>query len=283
MTSENACLLLDSGDGRKLEQFGPYVLDRPAAGALWPRRLSSGEWESAHARFERRTDRDGDWRQTIKIPAFWTIRERGIQLKVSLTPFGHVGVFPEHFTAWPWIKTCLSAVSGEKSVLNLFAYTGAATVFCAIHGARVTHLDASRPMVTWANENARLNNVPTERVVWVVDDVKKFLSREIRRGKIYSGIILDPPTYGRGTKKELFKIEQDLFALLDQCRQLLSEKNAFLYLSCHTPGLSGLTLANVLARSFQSTGEVSHGEMTLSGNTGILPLPSGTFSTWKQS
>ncbi len=261
---------LDSGYGKKLEQFGPYRFIRPAAQAMWSPKLPESEWDKADASFTR----EGEYRWNRKVKEEWTIRLSGIQFKLSTTDFGHLGVFPEHQDVWTW---CQKKLRKGDQVLNLFAYSGGATLACAQAGAEVCHLDASKGMVAWARENAVLNGLERHPIRWIVDDAFKFLKRERSRGKRYEGIILDPPTFGRGSQGQVFKIEKELTELLALCRDLLSDNPRFIALSCHTPGFTPLILDHVLADYFPQ-GSIECGEMQLKGEAGTLP--NGTYARW---
>lgn len=275
--------LIDSGYGRKLEQFGEIVLDRPCAQAIWKPALAKNEWQNAHGKFERLTEKDGRWKFFKKIPEHWDIKVHENIMKCSTTSFGHVGMFPEQHAQWHWLNQTVQKFQTQK-VLNLFAYSGGSTLACASAGAKVIHLDASKPMVTWARENAEKSSLAQDKTVWVVEDVSKFLKREVRRGNTYNGIILDPPSFGRGPKKELFKIEQHFQELLDLCMQALDKNRDFVLLSCHTPGLSAQVLENVLRMSLNtSEGHYESGEMVLQGEKGTLPLPSGCYTRWTKN
>ena len=273
--------LLDSGRGRKLERFGSVILARPCAQAVWLPALPPEAWRAADASFDRE---DGNrWQGRGRLPDHWTIEAEGIRFHLATTDFGHLGIFPEQRAQWRWLReTCAAAAAarGEApSVLNLFAYSGGSSLAAARGGARVTHLDASRGMVDWAAENARLNGLDTIR--WIVDDAHKFLHREVRRGRKYDGIVLDPPTYGRGEGGETYKLERDLPETLSLCRSLLSEKPLFVLLSAHTPGCTGQVLENLLAQAASGLGgSIESGEMLLEGAPGVLPLPSGTWARW---
>ena len=213
--------LVDSGNGRKLERFGDYLLERPSAQAVWKPQLSQKIWASADAYFKRVTDKEGTWVFRSSLPSSWVINVGGIRMKMSPTPFGHLGIFPEQVYFWKWLNGAVkNTPQPEPKVLNLFAYSGGSTLACAAAGARVCHLDASRPIVGWARENAALSEIPEGKIQWVLDDVMKFVQREVRRGRRYDGIILDPPSFGRGPKKEIFKIEHELGTLLQDCQTL---------------------------------------------------------------
>jgi 23S rRNA (cytosine1962-C5)-methyltransferase len=274
--------LIDTGDGRKLERFGPWLISRPASQAVWKPSLPLSKWEEADAIFSR--EGDNHWLKKPTPWEPWTIEIEEILFKLSPTDFGHLGIFPEHCLFWKWMYTHLSSISKREAapvrVLNLFAYSGGATLAAAKAGAHVCHLDASKGMVSWARENAQLNHLEKAPIRWIVDDVSKFLSRELRRGSLYEAIILDPPSFGRGSRRELFKIEEDLPPLLDQCRELLSDNPLFVILSCHTPGFSPLVLHNLLSQCLQGQGQVEAGEMLLEGERGTLSLPCGTYARW---
>ena len=280
---KNSYFLIDSGEGRKLEQFGPYVIDRPCSQAVWRKQLSEDVWKSCDAFFTR--EGDNRWIFHTKIPESWTIQVSDIVFKISPTDFGHLGIFPEQADFWAWIQRSVrfeSKVRPEPlKVLNLFAYSGGSTLAVAKAGAQVCHLDASKGMVSWARENAGLNELGQAPIRWIIDDVTKFLQRELKRGVRYDAVVLDPPTFGRGSRGELFKIESDLMRMLDQCRSLLSDKPLFILLSCHTPGFSPIVIQNVLEQMMGDfSGKTDYGEMVLTGGPEVLPIPSGVFARW---
>ena len=273
--------LLDSGAGRKLERFGEFLIERPCAQAVWRPRLPEDEWERADAKFTRR---DGNrWLFRRTLPEWWPVEIAGVRFRIQPTDFGHLGVFPEHAGAWAWMRILAAARPDAPPlrVLNLFAYSGGATLAAARLGWEVCHLDASRKMVAWARENAVLNDLADAPIRWIVDDVQKFLKREARRKRTYDGIILDPPSFGRGRRQEIFKIDEHLLNILEACRDVLSLKPAFLYLSCHTPGYTPLVLRHLLAQSLDSkTGRIEAGEMTLGGDSEVFAVPCGTYAVW---
>jgi 23S rRNA (cytosine1962-C5)-methyltransferase len=278
-SKQNTYALIDSGHGRKLEQFGPYLISRPAAQAVWHPQLPENKWKQADAIFTRETE--NRWIKNRDLPEFWTIDIAGIQFKIAPTDFGHLGVFPEQRDTWDWIQRKIqSCKMRNPRVLNLFAYSGGATFAAAKAGAQVCHLDSSKGMVAWARENAELNQLKQAPIKWIVEDVNKYLKRELRRGSRYEGIILDPPSFGRGSKGEVFKIEKDLPLLLEQCRDLLSEKPLFVLFSCHTPGFTPIVTQHLLAQMMGGEGTIESGEMVLAGNTDVFPLPSGTYARW---
>lgn len=271
--------LLDSGNGRKLERFGRFVLVRPCSQAIWKPTLSEQEWQKADAFFDR--EEGLNWRGREKLPQNWEIQIDAIRFRLSSTDFGHLGVFPEQRASWKWIGKQVQQATRKLSVLNLFAYSGGSTMAPALAGADVCHLDASQSMVEWARKNAELNNLKTHPIRWIVEDVHKFLGREIKRGHHYDGIILDPPSFGRGTRNEVYKIERDLTHTLELCRQLLSEQPAFVLLSAHTPGITPIVLEHMLDDVTKAwAGHIESGEMLLTGDHGARPVPSGCMARW---
>ena len=269
--------LIDSGDGRKLERFGKYVLARPCSQAMWRPCKSAAEWDRADASFDRE---DGNrWHGRSNLPKEWQIETAGIKFKLGGTDFGHLGIFPEQRAQWRWLRQQVK-VRGEGeqrkiSVLNLFAYSGGSTMAAALGGAEVCHLDASKGMVEWARENARLNGLADHPIRWIVDDAHKFMKREIRRGRKYDAIILDPPTFGRGAGGEMYKIERDLKDTLGLVKDLLSESPCFVLFSSHTPGLSQIVAENILGQLFP-TAKLESGEMLLEPSS-LIPHPSSLF------
>lgn len=256
--SKNCYELIDSGDGKKLERFGDYLIERPCSQAVWRPKT---KWPKPHARFSREKGRG--WKG--KLPDEWVVGHQGIDFIVRPTGFGHLGIFPEHGTFWPLFKEALAP--GDK-VLNLFAYTGGATLAAAKAGLHVCHVDASKPTVEWAKENAKLNGLEKAPIRWIVDDVYKFLQREIRRGNTYDAIILDPPSFGRGTKGEVFKIEDRVNDLLDMCRKLMPKPKLLLF-SSHTPGFTPVVMERLVDGG-------SGGECALQDASGKL-LPLGSY------
>ncbi|MBP9841942.1 MAG: class I SAM-dependent methyltransferase [Simkaniaceae bacterium] len=253
---ETTYRLIDSGNERKLEQFGPYIIERPCPMALY--RPKQSKW-IADASFCRQEG----WRYQRTLPPSWVVVFRGLKFKISLTDFGHVGLFPEHAMHWD-----LKAKKG----LNLFAYSGGMSLALAQKGGEVCHVDASKPMVSWARENADLNQITTVR--WIVDDALKFLKREAKRGVKYDGIVLDPPTFGRGNQGQVFKIERDLPPLLEAVNEVCAKENGWVLLTTHTPGLTNTILGRMLIDAL-GEGKITGNEMLLEGE-----VPSGYFARW---
>ncbi|NCC52148.1 MAG: hypothetical protein EOM20_13150 [Spartobacteria bacterium] len=277
--------LLDSGDERKLERFGDYVLERPAGQAVWQPQAPE-RWARADAAFDRK--QGNRWLNRSRLPDHWVVNIAGIHFKLSGTDFGHLGVFPEQRESWEWVRQEVATAHKTRkkpiSVLNLFAYSGGTTLAAAQAGAEVCHLDASKGMVDWARENAALNKLADAPIRWIVDDVLRFLVREARRGHTYDGIVLDPPSFGRGKKGEVFKIQRHLPELLRLCYALLPERPVFLLLSCHTPEYSAGILRNLLEQLMREKGgRAVCGEMLLTGSSpAVMPLPNGSFARWAQ-
>jgi 23S rRNA (cytosine1962-C5)-methyltransferase len=264
--------LLDSGDGRKLERFGRYVLARPCSQAMWRPELPAGEWARADAAFDRE---DGNrWHGRCNLPKEWRIETAGVKFRLGGTDFGHLGIFPEQRAQWKWIRRTVAGAGRPVKALNLFAYSGGSTMAAALGGAEVCHLDASRGMVEWARENARINSLAESPIRWIVDDAHKFMRREVRRGRRYDAVILDPPTFGRGAGGETYKIERDLKETLQLVRDLLSDRPLFVLFSSHTPGLSQIVAGNIMGQLFPEA-RLESGEMLLEGKR--LSCPSGIY------
>jgi 23S rRNA (cytosine1962-C5)-methyltransferase len=269
--------LLDSGAGRKLERFGNVILSRPCDQAIWEQQ-SPELWATSSASFSRElgwsTPGEAD------VPSSWVVTINDIAMKLKPTPAGHLGVFPETRMLWNWITDALtSAHEKNLNVLNLFAYSGGATLAAARAGSSVCHLDSSRSMVTRASENAALNQLDRAPIRWIVEDVTKFLDREIRRGRQYDAIMLDPPSFGRGVRGEQYKIDKDIVATLERCRALLAARPAFVLLTSHTQGTTAAQLERLMGDTF-SSGEIASGEMQLTGADGVRPVSSGVWARW---
>ncbi|MEO6787559.1 MAG: class I SAM-dependent methyltransferase, partial [Chthoniobacteraceae bacterium] len=239
-------------------------------------------WRTATATFSR--DGGNKWQGREKLPATWVVGVDDIAFQLSSTDFGHLGIFPEQREQWQRIAQDCAAFRTRHGraarVLNLFAYSGGSTLAAARAGAEVCHVDASKGMVEWARKNAALNALQDKPIRWIVDDVTKFLERELRRGQRYDLLILDPPSYGRGAKGEIFKIENDLPKLLSLLARLLSEEPHGVLISCHTPELTPIALHHLLLQAFGKDGALDHGEMLLRGDAEMLPVPSGSFCRW---
>ncbi len=238
--------LIDASAGRRLERWGDIILVRPDPQIIWENPDPSPLWEKADAVYHRSSGGGGSWSFSKKLPESWTVGYKGLTFKVKPTGFKHTGLFPEQAVNWELCGDLIKGAKREISVLNLFAYTGAASLACAKAGAKVCHLDAVKGMVEWGRENAALSGLSDRPIRWIVDDAMKFLRREIKRRSSYDGIILDPPSYGRGTNGEMWKIEDFIYELMQMCTEVLSDKPLFLLLNSYTTGLSSSAMTYLL-------------------------------------
>ncbi len=279
--------LLDTGEFQKLERFGPHHFIRPAPQAIWPKTLPAAEWRRAEGEYKyfQGKESGGEWKFFNKLPKDgWPLKFRELTFKIKPTGFGHIGMFPEQALNWIWIDEQIRS-SGRKdlNILNIFGYTGASTLAVAGAGAAVTHVDASKASVTWARNNLELSGLGERPVRWIVDDALKFLKREHRRGKRYDGIIMDPPTFGRGPGGEVWKIENQLSELMLHCKQVLSDHPLFILLTTHSPGFSALTLKNMVIKFIpdSASGSFETNEMYIHDTGSGLHLPNGFYSRWR--
>lgn len=238
--------LIDTSEGERLERWGEIILIRPDPQIIWKNPDPAPEWKSAHAVYHRSRSGGGSWEYRKRFPESQQIRYGDLTFLVKPTGFKHMGLFPEQAVNWDYCAKLIRGESRKINVLNLFAYTGGATLACASAGASVCHLDAVKGMVDWAKENARLSGLSEKPVRWITDDAMKFLGREVRRGNRYDGIILDPPSYGRGTNGEMWKLEDCIHGLMERCAEVLSDKPLFLLLNSYTTGLSPTVMAYLL-------------------------------------
>ncbi len=238
--------LIDASKGERLERWGDITLIRPDPQIIWENPSLSPEWNNVHAKYNRSSSGGGSWDYKKKFSESWTIKYKNLTFMVKPTGFKHTGLFPEQAVNWDYCDKLIRSAGREISVLNLFAYTGGATLACANAGAKVCHLDAVKGMVDWGKENARLSGMSDKPIRWIVDDAMKFLGREIRRGNKYDGIILDPPSYGRGTNGEMWKLEDCIYELMERCTAVLSDKPLFILLNSYTTGLSPSVMAYLL-------------------------------------
>jgi 23S rRNA (cytosine1962-C5)-methyltransferase len=266
--------LLDTGNGYRLERWGQVILARPDPQIIWPRCLSDEEWDKATAKFiAGRGEEKGKWQLTGKIPSPWIIENQATKFLLKLSPFKHTGLFAEQAAQWEWMVSKIKNDElkiknvGEQSkskILNLFAYTGGATVVLAKAGCQVTHVDASKPSITWANQNSKLNNLPAESIRWMLDDCAKFVKREVKRGAKYQGIIMDPPAFGHSPDGKTWKFNQDLPGLLADCVKLLADDAKFLVINGYATNSSALALNNLLEDAVKNLGgKVEFGELCL--------------------
>jgi len=259
--------LLDSGDGRKFERYGPITVVRPEPQCWWKPRLSEETWLNADAVFDPAPSEDdeaGRWKTRRPLPPTWPLQWSETRFLARLTPFRHLGFFPEQAANWTYLSDRVRALPGEKRVLNLFGYTGVASLAAAAHGAHVTHVDASKKSVGYARENAALSELNEHPMRWIVEDARRYVQREVRRGSKYEIIVLDPPKYGRGPTGEVWRLFEDLAGLLQDCAALLSDQGDTLLLNAYAARISGLSLAHLLAEAMQGRGgHIDWGELAL--------------------
>jgi 23S rRNA (cytosine1962-C5)-methyltransferase len=272
--------LIDSGDGKKLERYGQYLLARPDPQALWKPLLSANEWNKADAVFIR-DGKKTEWKTKKQLPEKWSVNFAGLVLEIIPTTFKHTGLFPEHAATWKWMRDLIKKSNRPVSVLNLFGYTGAASLACAQAGATVCHVDGSKLAIEWAKRNQKLSGLSPDSVRWILDDVLLFLKREIKRGNRYDAIIMDPPAFGRGPDGEIWKIEEQFHDLLDSCRKVLSDKPLFLVINGYASGFSSIAYQNnILPFQKEFGGILEHGELTITEEGSGRLLPCGIFARW---
>ena len=273
--------VLDTGNGEKLERWGDFLLIRPDPQVIWPP-SDPTLWDTADARYLRSTQGGGHWDYRKTLPERWILKLDSLKFYVRPTGFKHTGLFPEQALHWVWMAQRVRNAGRPLQVLNLFAYTGGATLACAAAGAQVRHVDAAKSMVTWAQENYALSNLPKTSVSWITDDVIKYVQREIRRGRRYDGIVMDPPSYGRGPSGELWKLEDALYPLLQACTEILSADPVFFLISSYTTGLQPAVLHNLILRTIGAhfSGTIDAAELTLPIRTGGI-LPCGASARWR--
>jgi 23S rRNA (cytosine1962-C5)-methyltransferase len=274
--------LLDSGNGLKLERFGSYRLVRPEPEAIWKPAWGEKEWRSAHATFiPGKEEMGGHWQMHVQIPPRWKMDYGGLKFWAQLSMSKHVGVFPEQACQWDWMTERIRASKGNIKVLNLFGYSGIATLAAAQAGAQVTHLDASRKVVSWARENQALSGLENALIRWIVDDAVKFVQREGRRGVKYDGLILDPPKFGRGPKGEVWEFYRLIPDLLAACRDVLSREPIFVILTAYAVKASAVTLYHAVREMMDGFGgEVSAGEVTLEEKSAGRVVSLAIFARW---
>ncbi len=274
---------LDAGNGEKLERWGNIILRRPEPQAMWPIEMDKS-WDDVSGTYYRFKDGGGHWEFRDKLPDYWTVNYKDLKFKVSPTNFKHTGLFPEQATNWDFMAEKIKNAGRPIRVLNLFAYTGAATMACSKAGAElVVHVDSAKGMVSWAKENMHLCGVQDNYIRFIVDDCLKFVEREIRRGNKYDAIVMDPPSYGRGPNGEVWKLEHNLEYLLRKCMELLSDKPLFFLINAYTTGISSTVLYNILKLTVASKfgGKIDNGEVGLPISKNGLVLPCGIYGRWQ--
>jgi 23S rRNA (cytosine1962-C5)-methyltransferase len=278
--------LLDSGDGEKLERYGKFIFRRPDPQAMWHKNLDTKIWNNADASFSR-DGRKGDWDLKKGVPERWQISFGGIKMWIHPSTFKHTGLFPEQESNWEWMRTKIQNSKSKTQnprILNLFGYTGGASLISAQAGASVTHVDGSKVAIKWGRENTDISKLSDKPIRWILDDAREFVRREIKREKQYEGILLDPPAFGHGPNKELWKIEDHLPELLEMCSKILSDKPLFFLLNGYASGYSAIAYENNLKPLLeQFGGEFEKGELTIEESKSERLLPCGIFSRWKSN
>lgn len=275
--------LLDCSGGERLERWGNVVLIRPDPQVIWNTPKEHPLWHRADARYVRSKEGGGHWECRRQLPEAWNINYKDLQFKISPTGFKHTGLFPEQAVNWDMMREKITGAGRSVKVLNLFAYTGGATLAAASAGASVCHVDAAKGMVHWARENAELSSLAERPIRWIVDDCAKFVEREIRRGNTYDAIIMDPPSYGRGPGGEVWKLEDQIYDLLKLCTGVLSDEPLFFLLNSYTTGLSASAMAYVLGVNMQKFGGgVSAEEIGLPVTASGMVLPCGSSAIWSR-
>ena len=274
--------LIDCSCGERLERWGNITLIRPDPQVIWKTEKKNPLWKKADAVYHRSQSGGGQWEIRNKIPDFWTIGYRDLTFNIKTMGFKHTGLFPEQAVNWDWFSEKIKQAGRPLKILNLFAYTGGATLAAAKAGAAVTHVDASKGMVGWAKENAVSSGLGDAPIRWLVDDCVKFVEREIRRGNKYDAIIMDPPSYGRGPKGEIWKIEDMIHPLIKLCTQILSDKPLFFLINSYTTGLAPAVLTYMLATELKEyNGTVDSQEIGLPVSSNGLVLPCGASGRWE--
>ena len=273
--------LLDTSSGERLERWGDYILIRPDPQVIWNTPRTLKEWEKKNGHYHRSRQGGGQW-EFFHLPKQWSIQYKNLTFHLKPFHFKHTGLFPEQAVNWDWFSEKIKNAGRKIKVLNLFAYTGGATLSAAAAGAAVTHVDASKGMVTWAKENAAASGLKDAPIRWLVDDCIKFVEREIRRGSQYDAIIMDPPSYGRGPKGEIWKLEDSVFSFICLCTRLLGPRPLFLLINSYTTGLAPAVLTYMLSTALKTRGgHVTSQEIGLPVSSSGLILPCGASGSWE--
>lgn len=277
--------IIDMADGEKLERWGNIILTRPDPQIIWKNKSFPEKWKDSYARYARSNTGGGSWSYKKKLPESWKVSYKNLTFNIKPMGFKHTGLFPEQAVNWDWmIEKIKSSKRKDVKVLNLFAYTGGATVACSYAGASVVHVDSSKGMVSWAKENAQASGLDKNPIRYIVDDVRKFVEREIRRGNKYDAIIMDPPSYGRGKNGEVWQFENNISDLVNLCKQVLSDKPLFFLINSYTTGISSRVLEDILYLELKrKDGKLSSGEIGLPMSGSKLVLPCGIYGRWEES
>ena len=274
--------ILDMADGEKLERWVNIILIRPDPQIIWKNKTNPNLWKKANAHYHRSNKGGGEWEYIKKVPESWQIKYKDLTFNLKPMGFKHTGLFPEQAINWDFMMKKIKNSNRHIKVLNLFAYTGGATCACLKAGAEVCHVDSSKGMTAWAKENVESCGLKDAKVRFIVDDVIKFVQREIRRGNKYDAIIMDPPSYGRGANGEVWNIEESLYNLVELCNKVLSDEPLFFLINSYTTGLSPTILSNVLSLTIKHKGLISCGEVGLPMSNSDLILPCGIYGRWEQ-
>ncbi len=274
--------ILDMANGEKLERWKDIILVRPDPQIIWKNKSFPNKWKDVNAKYIRSSSGGGNWDFNKKVPANWQIKYKNLTFNIKPMGFKHTGLFPEQAVNWDWMISKIKGANREIKVLNLFAYTGGATVACSYAGASVCHVDSSKGMVAWAKENINSSKLEENPVRYIVDDVIKFVNREIRRENKYDAIIMDPPSYGRGTNGEIWKFEENIAELVELCTKVLSDKPLFFLINSYTTGISSTVLENILKLNIKAKGKLSSGELGLPMKSSNLILPCGIYGRWEE-
>ena len=275
--------ILDMANGEKLERWKNIILVRPDPQVIWKNKSFPDKWKDINAKYLRSNTGGGKWEYNKKVPAEWQIKYKDLIFNIKPMGFKHTGLFPEQAVNWDWMIEKIKIANRPIKVLNLFAYTGGATVACLYAGASVCHVDSSKGMVAWAKQNVQSSNLQEKPVRYIVDDVVKFVNREIRRENKYDAIIMDPPSYGRGTNGEVWKFEDNICDLVELCSKVLSNNPLFFFINSYTTGISSTVLENILNLNIYKRygGNIENGEIGLPMTDSKLILPCGIYGRWE--
>ena len=275
--------IIDMANGEKLERWGNIKLIRPDPQIIWKNKSFPNEWKNANARYNRSNTGGGAWEYKKRLPESWQVKYKNLTFNIKPMGFKHTGLFPEQAVNWDWMINKIQQSKRNIKVLNLFAYTGGATVACLSAGASVCHVDSSKGMTTWAKENVESSGLREKTVRFIIDDVVKFVQREIRRGNKYDAIVMDPPSYGRGKNGEVWQFENNIADLVELCMQVLSDDPLFFLINSYTTGISSKVLANLLELNMKNyKGKITSGEIGLPMKNSNLVLPCGIYGRWEK-
>lgn len=276
--------ILDMANGEKIERWGNIILIRPDPQIIWKEKSFPEKWKNANAKYNRSNTGGGNWNFIKPLPKSWQIKYKDLTFNIKPMGFKHTGIFPEQAVNWDWMMNKIKDSARDIKVLNLFAYTGGASVACLKAGASVCHVDSSKGMCEWAKENVASSGLRDKPIRFLVDDVVKFVNREIRRGNKYDAIIMDPPSYGRGTNGEVWKFEDNIADLVKLCMNVLSDRPLFFLINSYTTGISSQVLENLLRMNIpkKAKGKFSHGELGLPMTNSKMILPCGIYGRWEE-